>query len=170
VLYTYFIANAASSVALRLMQPVQCTLINCWMGLMPPDMVLHQVASMLHKRGSHACTACQGKLYVMGGWDSTDFLASVEVMDPRINAWQVNTRIPYASHRTPLFGTMQVVLRCARGLTLSTAVQPPLLGVEQTLMGVSDGAADCAEHGAAARLQCSRGTRWSHHHRRWHGA
>ena len=45
---------------------------------------------MLHKRGSHAAAAaCQGKLYVMGGWDSTDFLGTVEVMDPRANAWQV---------------------------------------------------------------------------------
>ncbi len=71
---------------------------ECWTVLMRLEMASHQVASMLHKRGSHACTACQGKLYVMGGWDSTDFLASVEVMDPRINAWQVNTCFAYASH------------------------------------------------------------------------
>ena len=44
---------------------------------------------MLHKRGSHATAACQGKLYAMGGWDSADFLGTVEVMDPRVNVWQV---------------------------------------------------------------------------------
>ncbi len=44
---------------------------------------------MLHKRGSHAAATCQGKLYAMGGWDSTNFLGTVEVMDPRVNVWQV---------------------------------------------------------------------------------
>lgn len=51
-----------------------------------------QVASMLQKRGSHTCTSCGGALYAIGGWDSTDFLASMEMYDPRADAWLVRTR------------------------------------------------------------------------------
>ena len=65
-------------------------------------MMPRQVASMLHKRGSHATAACQGKLYAMGGWDSADFLSTVEVMDPRMNVWQVCMQPQWALLHGPI--------------------------------------------------------------------
>ena len=100
---------------------------------MPPDVAPHQAASMLHKRGSHACTACQGKLYVMGGWDSTDFLASVEVMDPRINAWQVHACIDNAPYRRLLCLAVCALRRLDTGFERCSIVDsvnhPRLLGL-----------------------------------------
>ena len=48
-----------------------------------------QAAPMLQKRGSHTCTSCGGALYAIGGWDSVNFLSSMEMYDPRADAWLV---------------------------------------------------------------------------------
>jgi hypothetical protein len=49
---------------------------------------------MLQKRGSHTCTSCSGALYAIGGWDSVNFLSSMEMYDPRADAWLVSPPAP----------------------------------------------------------------------------
>lgn len=46
---------------------------------------------MNQKRGSHACASCHDSLYAISSWDSENFLSSVEMYDPRANAWQVRS-------------------------------------------------------------------------------
>lgn len=42
-----------------------------------------QVAAMNTKRGSQAMTAVDGQIMAVGGWDSSEFLKSVEAFDAR---------------------------------------------------------------------------------------
>jgi N-acetylneuraminic acid mutarotase len=42
-----------------------------------------------------AATACNGKIYVIGGFDGEDFLSSVEVFDPAKGAWSEGPPISF---------------------------------------------------------------------------
>ena len=47
-----------------------------------------QVPEMPHKRGSHMSATLGDSLYVMGGWDSENYLDSLEVFDTRADRWR----------------------------------------------------------------------------------
>ena len=43
---------------------------------------------MPHKRGSHVSAVVGDSLYVMGGWDSKQYLDHLEVFDTRAGRWR----------------------------------------------------------------------------------
>ncbi|XP_020677298.1 influenza virus NS1A-binding protein-like [Dendrobium catenatum] len=42
---------------------------------------------MITRRGCHSMTVLNEKLFVMGGYDGGKMVSSVEIYDPRANAW-----------------------------------------------------------------------------------
>ena len=46
------------------------------------------VAPLATARAGHGVAALDGKLYVAGGYDGSNYLSSVEMYDPAENAWE----------------------------------------------------------------------------------
>ena len=47
-----------------------------------------QVPEMPHKRGSHMSAAVGDSVFVMGGWDSDEYLGHLDVYDARAGRWR----------------------------------------------------------------------------------
>ena len=56
-----------------------------------PKVPQAQVPEMAHKRGSHMSAVVGDSLYVMGGWDSENYLDTLEIYDTRAGRWRSAT-------------------------------------------------------------------------------
>ncbi|KAL0912002.1 hypothetical protein M5K25_017943 [Dendrobium thyrsiflorum] len=53
----------------------------------PREVLCSRIPNMITSRGCHSMTVLNEKLFVMGGYDGDKMVSTVEIYDPRANAW-----------------------------------------------------------------------------------